>query len=78
MPMAFHTFRNNILIGIGTLFRMYEIGKKKLLKKSENRFLIINFRNFTGGVSNIQSYNERIFVSDMADSIHIFKFKPKV
>jgi len=46
MPMAFHTFRNNILIGIGTLFRMYEIGKKKLLKKSENR-------NFTGGVSNI-------------------------
>lgn len=70
MPLSFHTFRNNILIGIGTLFRMYEIGKKKLLKKSENR-------NFTGGVVNIQSYNERIFVSDMADSIHIFKFKPK-
>jgi len=35
--MAFHAFRNNILIGVGTFLRMYEIGKKKLLKKAENR-----------------------------------------
>ena len=40
LPLSFHVFRNNILIGVGTLLRMYEIGKKKLLKKSENRYFL--------------------------------------
>jgi len=44
--MAFHAFRNNILIGIGTKMRYYEIGKKRLLKKAENR-------SFLAGVCNI-------------------------
>ena len=39
--MAFHAFRNNILIGIGTKMRYYEIGKKRLLKKAENRFIYL-------------------------------------
>lgn len=66
--MAFHAFRTFILIGVGTFLRLYEIGKKKLLKKAENR-------NFMTGVMNIQSHNERVFVTDMADSLHVYKFK---
>jgi splicing factor 3B subunit 3 len=46
LPLAFHPFRNHILIGVGNVLRYYEIGKKKLLKKAENR-------DFTAGVSNI-------------------------
>jgi hypothetical protein len=30
------------------------------------------------GIMNIQSHNERVFVTDMADSLHVFKFKNKV
>ncbi len=37
LPYCFHPFRNNVLIGIGPILRQYEIGKKKLLRKSENR-----------------------------------------
>lgn len=35
--MAFHPFRSNVLIGVGNVLRFYEIGKKKLLRKAENR-----------------------------------------
>jgi hypothetical protein len=38
--MAFHAFRSFVLIGVGTLLRLYEIGKKKLLKKAENRYIL--------------------------------------
>jgi len=37
IPTALHVFRNYILIGLGRVMRMYEIGKKKLLRKAENR-----------------------------------------
>lgn len=70
LPMAFHPFRNNILIGLGPVMRYYEIGKKKLLRKAENR-------EFQGGVIKIQSLNERIFVTDVSNSLHVFKFIQK-
>lgn len=71
LPYAFHPFRNHVLVGVGNLLRYYEIGKKKLLKKAENR-------DFQSGVINIQSINERVFVTDMSDSLHVYKYKQKV
>ena len=46
LPTAIHSFRNYILVGLGRVMRMYEIGKKKLLRKAENR-------DFLGGVMKI-------------------------
>lgn len=34
---AIHDFRGTALIGMGSLLRMYDFGKKKLLAKCENR-----------------------------------------
>lgn len=70
LPYSFHAFRNNVLVGVGNVLRYYEIGKKKLLRKGENRC-------FQSGVINIQSINERIFATDMSDSFHVMKFKAK-
>jgi len=35
-------FYGKILIGVGKLLRIYEMGKSKLLKKSENRAVFPN------------------------------------
>lgn len=36
-PYAICPFQGRVLIGVGKLLRLYDLGKKKLLRKSENK-----------------------------------------
>lgn len=37
VPTAICGFQGRVLIGIGRILRLYDIGKKKLLRKCENK-----------------------------------------
>lgn len=40
IPAAICQFQGKVLIGVGNMLRIYEMGKKKLLKKCENKVII--------------------------------------
>jgi splicing factor 3B subunit 3 len=46
VPFALCPFQGKLLVGIGSILRMYEIGKKKLLRKCESKVLVISDRIF--------------------------------
>lgn len=64
MPLAFAEFQGRLLVGIGSYVRLYELGKKKLLKKCETKKL-------TSTVTGLNINGQRIFVSTMNESFHI-------
>lgn len=37
MPLAIAPFQGRVLVGVGKLLRIYDMGKKKLLRKCENK-----------------------------------------
>ena len=41
MPAAIVPFQGKILVGVGKYLRIYELGKKKLLRKCENKVLLL-------------------------------------
>ncbi len=57
-----------LLAGIGKNLRMYDLGKKKLLKKCENR-------NFPALIVGLQAMGDRIYVSDALESMHFVKYR---
>lgn len=68
VPFAVCEFNGRLLVGVGKCLRMYELGKKKLLRKCENKL-------FPTNIVKILARGERIFVGDMAESMHFVKFK---
>mmetsp|Transcript_40246 Transcript_40246/g.35780 ORF Transcript_40246/g.35780 Transcript_40246/m.35780 type:complete len:106 (+) Transcript_40246:1103-1420(+) len=58
------------LAGVGTTLKLFAVGKKKCLKKSEQKF-------FHAGINNIQIFGDRIYCTDLADSFHVLKFREK-
>ena len=69
IPLALCPYYGKILVGVGKFLRLYELGKKKLLKKSENKTTFPNL------VSNIKVDGERIFVSDIGESISVLTYR---
>ena len=47
MPYSLASYKGKLLVGVGHNLRLYELGKKKLLIKSE-------MRGFLSGINNIQ------------------------
>ncbi len=37
VPLALCSFQGKVLVGVGKVLRLYDFGKKKLLRKSENK-----------------------------------------
>eukprot|EP00053_Salpingoeca_punica_P015507 m.143210 g.143210 ORF g.143210 m.143210 type:complete len:1195 (+) comp16736_c0_seq1:55-3639(+) len=68
IPAAVCAFQGRVLAGVGKLLRLYDLGKKKLLKKCENR-------RIPECVVNIISTGVRICVSDVRESIHLLKYR---
>lgn len=68
MPGAIAPFQGRSLIGVGKHLRIYDMGKKKLLRKCENKH-IPNF------IVNIQTMGQRIVVADIQDSFHFVKYR---
>ncbi len=64
VPLALAEFQGRLLVGVGNYVRLYEIGKKKLLKKCETKKL-------TSTVTALNVSGQRIFASTMNESFHI-------
>ncbi|PRP81374.1 hypothetical protein PROFUN_11061 [Planoprotostelium fungivorum] len=67
-PSALHPFQGRLLVGAGNLLRIYDIGKKKLLKKCE-------YKSFPNVINKIDTQGERIYVTDIQESVHFVKYR---
>ena len=74
------------MIGVGRLLRVYDLGKKKLLRKCENKVsdtrLCVDFGNdallfqhIPNYVTSIQAIGHRIIVCDVQESAHWVRYR---
>ena len=63
MPLAMVAYGGRVLVSIGERLRLYDLGKKKLLRKCQSN-------SFPSVVRTINTYGDRIFVGDVRESIH--------
>ncbi|KAG9012521.1 pre-mRNA-splicing factor rse1 [Tulasnella sp. JGI-2019a] len=68
VPLSLLGFQGRLLVGIGNALRIYEIGKKKLLRKCENK-------NFPSAIVTLTTQGSRILVGDMQQSIFYVTYK---
>lgn len=60
VPLALCQFQGRLLAGIGSVLRLYDLGKKRLLRKCENKL-------FPNTIVSIQTYRDRIYVGDIQE-----------
>lgn len=68
VPLAMCDFNGRLLVGVGRSLRLYELGKKRLLRKCENKM-------FPTMIVKLQVNADRVYVGDMTESIHFVKYK---
>ncbi|KAJ6220955.1 hypothetical protein RDWZM_006767 [Blomia tropicalis] len=68
IPRAIVSFHGKVIIGVGKLLRLYELGKKKLLKKCENKTI-------QNVISTIDVVGDRVIVSDVQESYFFVRYK---
>lgn len=68
IPRAMSAFEDRLAVGIGKSLRIYDLGKKKLLRKCESK-RIANF------ISSISACGNRLFVSDIEESFTCMKYR---
>jgi len=69
-PTAITAFQGRVLVGVGHLLRIYDLGKKKMLRKCENR-------NIPNRVVKILTAGSRIIAFDQQESAFFVKYKIK-
>ncbi|KAJ1550181.1 Splicing factor 3B subunit 3, partial [Cladochytrium tenue] len=62
-PLAMCPFHGRLLVAVGSALRIYDIGKKKLLRKLEAK-------GFPNLIVNIHTQGNRIVVADVQESLH--------
>ncbi|KAG2555075.1 hypothetical protein PVAP13_9KG549900 [Panicum virgatum] len=62
VPLALCQFQGRLLAGVGSVLRLYDLGKRKLLRKCENKL-------FPRTIISIHTYRDRIYVGDMQEDI---------
>lgn len=70
VPLAMTQFHGKLLVGVGRSIRLFELGKKKLLRKCENK-------NFPSGIVKLMTNGERIYCGDATESFHFVKYHPQ-
>eukprot|EP01041_Mallomonas_annulata_P001015 gene1015-1991_t len=68
MVMSMCEFQGKLLVGAGRCLRLFELGKKKLLKKCENKL-------FPTAIVKLQTHGDRIYVGDVNESVIFAKYK---
>lgn len=68
LPAAITPFQGRLLVGVGRHLRIYDFGKKKLLRKCENKHI-------PNCIVAIHCMGNRIVVSDSQDSFHFVRYK---
>eukprot|EP01116_Phalansterium_solitarium_P022015 TRINITY_DN7109_c0_g1_i1.p1 TRINITY_DN7109_c0_g1~~TRINITY_DN7109_c0_g1_i1.p1 ORF type:complete len:1188 (+),score=598.46 TRINITY_DN7109_c0_g1_i1:160-3723(+) len=69
VPGALAAFQGRLLAGIGNTLRIYDLGKKKLLRKCEHK-------NFPNLIVTLTAHGDRIIVGDVQESVHVCKYQP--
>ena len=69
VPLVLKPFMGKLLAGIGKCLRIYDMGKKKLLRKCENR-------NLPTAVVTLQTQGSRIIAGDAQESTFYLTYKP--
>ncbi|ORY72192.1 splicing factor 3b, subunit 3, 130kDa, isoform CRA_b [Leucosporidium creatinivorum] len=68
VPTALLAFQGRLVAGVGKALRIYDLGKKKLLRKAENK-------SFATMVTTLNTQGSRIIVGDVQESIHYAVYK---
>lgn len=68
LPLALTSFQGMLLAGVGRVLRMYELGRRQLLRKCEARGFPTIVRTLSVSV-------DRVFVGDGQESVHFCKYK---
>ncbi|KAL2923338.1 hypothetical protein RDABS01_014829 [Bienertia sinuspersici] len=68
VPLALSHFQGRLLAGIGNVLRLYDLGKKRLLRKCENKL-------FPSTIISLHCYRDRIYVGDIQESFHYCKYR---
>ncbi|XP_039146253.1 spliceosome-associated protein 130 A [Dioscorea cayenensis subsp. rotundata] len=68
VPLALCQFQGRLLAGIGSVLRLYDLGKRRLLRKCENKL-------FPNTIMSIHTYRDRIYVGDIQESFHYCKYR---
>jgi hypothetical protein len=66
--LIFGDQQGRLLVGMGTALRLYDMGKKKLLRKSENK-------NFYNIITRLHVDGNRIVVGDAVESFVFCKYR---
>eukprot|EP01147_Barroeca_monosierra_P004133 gene4133-67_t len=69
LPCALEPFAGRLLAGVGNLLRIYDMGRKKLLRKCENKHI-------PNTIVDIKVMGTRIVVADQKESVLFVKYKP--
>ena len=70
VPRSLVAFRGRLLVGVGRSVRIYDLGKKRLLRKCEFRGLPIE-------ASTLHAHGSRVYVGDAQESVHFLKYKAR-
>jgi len=60
VPTALCQFQGRLLVGMGSVLRLYDLGKRRLLRKCENKL-------FPNTIVSIHTYRDRIYVGDIQE-----------
>eukprot|EP01134_Creolimax_fragrantissima_P001492 CFRG1492T1 len=68
VPGAMCAFQGRVLISVGRLLRVYDMGKRKLLRKCENKHI-------PNSIVSVMTMGSRVYVGDVQESWHFLKYK---
>ncbi|KAA1471787.1 hypothetical protein DENSPDRAFT_837869 [Dentipellis sp. KUC8613] len=68
VPLSLMGFQGRLVAGVGKALRIYEMGKKKLLRKVENK-------TFASAIVSLNTQGSRILVGDMQESVSFAVYK---
>ncbi|KXZ43846.1 hypothetical protein GPECTOR_79g125 [Gonium pectorale] len=68
VPGALCGFKGRLLAGVGPTLRLYDMGKKKLLRKCE-------YNRLPHQIQSITVQGPRIYVGDAQESVHMMRYK---
>ncbi|TFY66687.1 hypothetical protein EVG20_g4405 [Dentipellis fragilis] len=68
VPLSLMGFQGRLVAGVGRALRIYEMGKKKLLRKVENK-------TFGSAIVSLNTQGSRILVGDMQESVSFAVYK---
>ncbi|GAA6004559.1 hypothetical protein JCM10207_000934 [Rhodosporidiobolus poonsookiae] len=69
IPTALIAFQGRLVAGVGKALRLYDLGKKKLLRKAENK-------SFATIIMTLNTQGSRLVVGDAQESVYYAVYKP--